>query len=117
MAERRPSRAVLLIAVDDHLTRCSYCGERVRWATTAKGKKMLLQAKAHVEHTDTGPQVSSDDVHWAHCPHQKRAREVAQQRRGNQQRPQPQAVQPGPTRDDVYPPGRRGPRGSYYAGD
>jgi hypothetical protein len=114
MAEH-PSRTVLLISADDRLSRCSYCGQPIRWANTAKGKNMALQAKAHVEHRDDGPIVSSDDVHWAHCPHAKRAREAKQER--DRRAADAPSAPSGPTRDDIYPPNSRGKFGAHYAGD
>ena len=48
---------------------CKGCGRAIRWAVTAAGKNIALEAKACVQHAPDGSlTVSTDDVHWATCP-------------------------------------------------
>lgn len=102
------SRTVLLQSVSDRQARCQSCSSPIRWATTAKGKGIPLDARAQIEQRDDGPVVSSDDVHWATCPHAERHRKA---------RTKPPAVSKPPS-DSVYPPNRaRRSRGSPYDGD
>lgn len=50
---------------------CS-CGKRIRWAVTQAGKPIAIEMRAKPQAVAGGGfALSTDDVHWAHCPHRK----------------------------------------------
>jgi hypothetical protein len=54
----------------DRTANCSGCGGAIRWAVTSKnGKNISLEVRAAVQREADGTYtVSSEQVHWTHCP-------------------------------------------------
>lgn len=67
--EQGPARTIVLQSVELHRTaKCRGCRAPIRWARTAKGKPICLEARARPQPLTTGGfSVSSDLVHWANC--------------------------------------------------
>lgn len=57
-----------LESLDDRVATCRYCGAKVRWGTTYKGKKTPMST------TKTNPETGEMLSHWVDCPHANKAR-------------------------------------------
>lgn len=72
------SRIGLRSVQDWKTANCKGCGREIRWAVTAAGKNIALEAKANVQKEPDGAlTVSTDEVHWATCPRARAFKRLA----------------------------------------
>lgn len=72
--KQQPRDVALRAMPNTRAARCHGCRSPIQWATTAAGRKIALEVDATIESRDDGFYVSSDDVHWAHCPEREQFR-------------------------------------------